>query len=132
MLRAKGLTYQFPLDDWKTGTRRALGSSGLKAELLSVDRSLGEVHLKIHGGSEPQPLRLSAESPAQKNQQDYADEVFGTYWFGLDVPASKGPKEEADAAASRAAPPRIDLVQGFDEKIYMAPGGQAKWKPPAR
>ena len=58
VLRAEGLNYQWPLDDWKTGENRSMGHSGLKAELLSVDRRLGEVRLKIHNG------RDGASAPA--------------------------------------------------------------------
>ncbi len=119
VLRAKGLDYQWPLDGWKTGERHDLGQSGLSVELLSVDRMLGEVRLQVRGGPEAQVLHLSAESPADANRQDYADEVFGTYWLGPDSPAVNETDGKAHAAATPVATPRIDLVQGFDRKIYM-------------
>ena len=119
VLRAKGLNYQWPLDDWKTGEIRALGNSGMKAELLSVDHSLREVRLKIHGGPEAQLLQVSAESPAQKNQQDYADGVFADVLVRTGQPCRERSERKVRYHSLSAAPPRIDLVQGFDQKIYM-------------
>ena len=141
LLYAGGKSYDWPIDDWKRGTRRALGDSGLEAEL--VDRSEGridlkagavvdaQVRLKIHHGSQSHPLVLSAEFP-ELSDQDYPDNVFGTYWCGQpekpnDPPPSKSDAGSKDASAKGEsadarpafAPPRIDFFQGADQRLYL-------------
>ena len=60
VLYAAGKSYDWSIDDWKSGTRRALGDSGLEAELVDVGE--GEVDL----GREAQfDARGSVENPSR-------------------------------------------------------------------
>ena len=83
VLFAKGEVCDLPLDDWKPGDRRALGKSGLEAELVDITPDHGDVlvRLIIHKGESVQRIMLSSEIPERKNWHDYGDGVFGTYWL---------------------------------------------------
>ena len=128
VLYAGGKTYDFPVSDWKPGTRRALGDSGLEAELVDADveqfgvgatvMPVPRVNLKIHHGPTSHPLVLSAEFPEIFSRQDYDDKVFGSYWLAAAEKPAEGPKTKPDAAAT-FAPPRIDFLQGADGQLYL-------------
>jgi hypothetical protein len=109
VLYAGGKPYDWSLDDWKAGTRRALGDSGLEAELVGLEEGEinqrgdaqfdSQVHLKIHRGAQSHPLVLSAEFPHVFSQQDYEDQVFGTCWRGPIEKPKETPPAKSDATA---------------------------------
>jgi hypothetical protein len=149
VLYAAGKSYDWSIDDWKSGTRRALGDSGLEAELVDVGEgevNLGreaqfdaEVQLKIHRGSQSHRLVLSAEFPHVLSRQDYDDKVFGTYWRGQGEKSKEAPQAKSDAAAKSdvpaksevaakpktaeaqpaVEPPRIEFFLGADRRLYL-------------
>ena len=92
VLYVGGKSYEFSISDWKQGTRRPLGDTGLEAELMGIGvEPLGnqkdgpvdvQVEFNIHHGSAAHPLLLSADYPEAFSQQDYDDQVFGAYWLG--------------------------------------------------
>jgi hypothetical protein len=114
VLYAGGKSYDWSIDDWKPGTRRALGDSGLEAEIvdlaegeINVGRTTqfdSQIHLNIHHGSESHPLVLSAEFPGVLCHQDYDDMVFGSYWRGQgEKPKEPPPVKSETAGKSDAA-----------------------------
>ena len=123
VLYAGGKPYDWPLDGWQAGSRRALGDSGLEAELAGVDTGRvdirGEVaedvqvRLNIHRKSASQPLVLSAEFPEVFSRQDYDDQVFGTYWPGLPEAPAGDAKTKSDEQP--VAPP------GMESRAKAAP-----------
>ena len=138
VLYAGGKSYDWLVDDWRPGTRRALGDSGLEAELVDLaegEVNLGrdaqfdaQIHLNIHQGSQSHPLILSAEFPDVLCQQDYDDMVFGTYWRGQGAEPKEPPQAKSDAAAKPEAAadvrpafgsPRIDFFLGADQQLYL-------------
>jgi cytochrome c-type biogenesis protein CcsB len=145
-LRARGADFQWPLDDWKAGQRKPLGQTGLEVELVRVESGQEGsgfrcVRLKIHrlpsptgrgagGEGEPQPMSLFADLPIS-NQQDYSDGVFGTYW--RDVPQEAphdSPHDSAPQGGLRdAGRPRIDILQGADQQLYIRTWRAGKLEP---
>ncbi len=155
VLFSGGKLYDFPLADWKPGSRRKLGDSGLEAELVGVDA--GQVAVKedapldtqvrftIHRDSASSPLVLSANYPEIFSRQDYDDKVFGTYWAGQpDKPAENTPAKPAESAPAKPAesakakpdfgPPRIEFIQGGDQQLYLRTwlAGQVKISGPLK
>ena len=119
VLRVGEESFQFALDDWKPGTRRPLGKTGLQAEFVEFDPRFSSVGLKIHrSGEATAKMVLSAEFPEMINQQDYRNQVFGTYW----CEAAKKPEAKADAIHGGmldGGQARIDLLQGSDQRLYL-------------
>ena len=77
VLRVGEENLQFTLDDWKPGTRRPLGKSGLNAEFVEFDPRFSTVKLQIHRrGQSPQKMVLSAEFPEMISQQDLQQPRF--------------------------------------------------------
>jgi len=127
-LSVRGEHFQWPVDDWKPGQRKPLGKTGLEVELVKEDSRYYAVVLAIHAkvpsapkdkGHEaggPQPMALYADLPLS-NRQDYQDGVFGTYW------RDTSPQSQGDAAPhsglSDPGRPRIDILQGADQKLYV-------------
>ena len=130
VLFAKGEVCDLPLDDWKPGDRRALGKSGLEAELVDITPDHGDVlvRLIIHKGESVQRIMLSSEIPERKNWHDYGDGVFGTYWLARPEKAEK-PEKSVKPQSAKASddvlanlprvPPRVDFFQGADHKLYL-------------
>ena len=136
VLRARGKNFQWPVDDWQPGTRRALGDTGLEVELGEFKRMFSGVSLSIHRGSEPpKSMTLFAEMPGF-SQQDYDGGVFGTYWLDTtqrsdDDPAAKKPASpHGPAAPGRDADrPRVNVFQGADENLYVRTWRAGKLEP---
>ena len=119
VLYANGETVQCDLSDWKPGVRRPLGKSGLEVELLEIDPRINTVNLKVHhGGESPEPLVVSAEFPDVLSRPDYRDGVFGSYWVEAKKPAA-AEQGAAGRAMRDAGKPRIDLLLGADQKLYL-------------
>lgn len=119
ILRVGEQNFQFALDDWKPGTRRPLGKTGLDAQFIELDPRFSTVKLEIlRSGESPQKMVLSAEFPEMLSQQDYRNRVFGTYW----CEAAKKPEDKADtvhAGMLDGGRLRIDLLQGSDQRLYL-------------
>jgi ABC-type transport system involved in cytochrome c biogenesis permease subunit len=147
-LAVGGRSFQWPVDGWKPGQRKPLGTTGLEVELVQEDSRFHRVRLAIHrstaagrverapppapdaaaGAAEPQPMALYADLPLF-NQQDYADGVYGAYWRDV---SPKAKDDAAQHAALRdAGQPRIDLLQGADQQIYVRTWRAGKLEPPA-
>jgi hypothetical protein len=128
VLFARGETFDWGLDDWKPGTRRPLGKTGLEVELLRQDSTLGSLHLKVYGGGSPQPMVVSAEFPEMVSQQDYRDEVFGSYWIEAQKPpadavhgmngAGKMPVDAAHGMSGGSKMP-ADAIHGMGNASNM-------------
>lgn len=117
VLFAAGQRFVFPVEQLKAGERRKLGATGLEMELVRVESQFGGVVLTIHGQGEPQRMILLAEMP-EHNHQDYRHGAFGAYWRVTAPPASgKGEAAESGMHAQMARP-RIDILQGADQKLY--------------
>jgi hypothetical protein len=114
VLYAAGKPYEFSVSDWKQGTRRPLGDSGLEAELVGfgaiqvdvqrTDQVDEQILFNIHNQSQSHQLLLSANFPEIYGFPDYQDEVFGSYWLGL-PPAADESQSNPDAAKPDAAKP---------------------------
>jgi hypothetical protein len=151
IIHARGKSYEFPVSGWAKGTSLPLGDSGLEVKLVGAmieQLPVGDkvvldprLQLTICHDSESHPFVLSAEFPEIFSQQDYTDQVFGTFWPGQPEksPSSPSPettdakvsakKQEANSAAkpdpetkpvepSAISPPRIDFFQGADQELY--------------
>jgi hypothetical protein len=125
VLYAGGRNYQWTADEWKPGQRRRLGTTGLEAEMVAVEPKLGGVRLLIHGGKgAAQPVFLASEFP-EFCRQDYRDGVFGTYWRSASRPAGGGASQpggkdaKAEPTPQDAARPRIDILAGEDQELYL-------------
>ena len=118
VLFAGGKAYDWSVSDWTPGSRRALGNSGLEAELVAANVERFDVDgdvvldprvaLNIHHGSSLHPLILSGEFPEIFSRQDYDDKVFGSYWPGLPEKPAEDPKTKSDPAATRGSADRAD------------------------
>jgi hypothetical protein len=118
VLYAAGQRFAFPVDQLKAGERRKLGSTGLEMELVRVESQFGGAVLAIHGQGQPQRMVLLADMP-EHNHQDYAHGVFGVYWRpAATLPAGEEGKSPSGMHA-QAARPRIDILQGADQKLYV-------------
>ena len=116
VLRPAGRNYQFDLDSWKPKSRRPLGKSGLEVELLRFEPEFLAVELLVHHGARsPRRMVLIANAP-ESNEQDERDEVFGTFWYDA-TRKPEGPSPD-DATLEEARRPRIDVLQGTDQKLY--------------
>jgi ABC-type transport system involved in cytochrome c biogenesis permease subunit len=100
--------------------REAMVGVGLRAPPQAPDSRAGN--------AEPESMALYADLPLF-NQQDYADGVYGTYWRDVSPTA----KDDAGqhAALRDAGRPRIDLLQGADQQIYVRTWRAGKLEPPA-
>jgi len=143
-LSVRGQSFQWPVDDWKPGQRKPLGKTGLEVELVQEDSRFQSVRLAIHrsaagpaaksapdgraGSAEPQPIVLYADLPIF-NQQDYGDGVYGTYWRDVVLPQAKD-NPTAHVALRDAGRPRIDILQGADQQLYVRTWRAGKLEPP--
>lgn len=119
VLYTGGKSYQWPVDGWKPGERRPLGTTGLEVEFLESQSQFHAVRLLIrHGKDESHRMFLSSEFPAF-NQHDYADGVFGTYWHETKPPAEKDKSTTHAGMTHVAGQPRIEILQGADQKLYI-------------
>jgi hypothetical protein len=117
VLYAGGQRFVFAADQLKAGERRKLGATGLEMELVRLEAQFGGVVLSIHGPGEPQRMILLAEMP-EHNHQDYRHGVFGAYWRETAPPAAEKGKPAESGMHAQMARPRIDILQGADQKLY--------------
>ena len=94
------------------------------------------VHLKIHHGAVSHELVLSADYPEALSQQDYDDQVFRRYWFGLPSTPPEDAKNKADAHPLRQATTRrpdsnakTELPAKMESKTEPAAKTEATAKP---
>jgi hypothetical protein len=105
VLYAKGDVFDWRLDDWTPGSRRAMGKTGLEVELVDITPDQGDVlvRLIVHKGDSVNRMILSSEIPEKVNWQDYDDGVFGTYWLARQgKPAKQDPAKKNDAQKPEA------------------------------
>jgi len=117
VLHVEGEKYQLDVEKLSQG-RMPLGTTGKQVELLGFDPAMLEVRLAIHGGEgQPAHLRLFADMP-EFNRHNKQAGAYGSFWFD----ASQLPQESeqnAEKARREATLPRIDILQGDDQKLYM-------------
>ena len=125
VLRADGCNYQFAVDQLQPKSRQPLGKTGLEIELVKFDPTFLSVQLLVHRGKEePQRMFLLADLP-EYDEQDGRHGVFGSYWFdAAQKPGGGAPDEETLREVAR---PRIDLLQGADQKLYWRGWRAGKW-----
>lgn len=116
VLYTGGKRFPFAVDQLKAGDRRKLGATGLEMELVRVESQFGGAVLAIHGPGEPQRMVLLADMP-EHNHQDYRHGVFGAYWLESTGNPSDAAGEKPPMHP-RMARPRIDILQGADQKLY--------------
>jgi len=106
-----GRKYEFSVSDYYGGqwspseissaARFPLGETELEIEVRACDPSTRQVELVVYRGAAPAGiLRLSAANPG-RSQQDYQNEIFGSYWDNQN--------------------PRVDILQGLegdDPRLY--------------
>lgn len=115
VLWAGGRKFSFNVDQLKPQQRSKLGQTGLEMELVRVESQFAGAILAIHGRGDPQRMVLLAGMP-EHSHQDYEHGVFGSYWLeGSAKPSgAKADSEMRDDAGQ----PRIDFLQGADQKLY--------------
>ena len=125
VLRAGGRNYQFAVDQLQPKSRQPLGKTGLEIELVKFDPAFLIVQLLVHRGKEePQRMFLLASLP-EFDEQDERHGVFGSYWFdAAQKSGGGGPDEETLREVAR---PRIDILQGADQKLYWRGWRAGKW-----
>lgn len=119
-----GKRFVIPVEKFQSRSRLPLGDTGLEVELGRMESAFQAVVLRILRAGQPaQQMKLLAGFP-QFNQQDDENGVFGTYW--APEPQSE-PGEATKQAGSSLRPkgPRIDILQGADQKLYYR-----VWKSP--
>jgi hypothetical protein len=116
-LYADGQCYHLAVDGWEPGTRRPLGKSGLEVEFVGPIPSVRGIELAIHGESGPaRRMRLSADYPLY-NEHDRDHKVFGTLW--CEAPPQPKDGEAGERVPQNAGRPRIDILQGADQSLYL-------------
>lgn len=126
VLHAQGRKFQIPARQFQQKSRVPLGDTGLHVELIRYDETFRGVLLQVmRAGQRPRRMLLLADSP-YLDQQDYEDGVFGTYWCEAAAGSSEVPGDATAAEVRRrAGQPRIDILQGVDERLYYR-----VWKSP--
>lgn len=108
--------FVFAADGLKPGERRKLEPTGLELELVRLEPQFGAAVLAIHGpGNSSQRMVLLADMP-ELNHQDDHNGVFGYYWL---VPPADAPANPHGGMLQNAGRPRIDILQGADQKLYV-------------
>ena len=104
---------------WLTKTGLSPSNSGSSSSAGSKDAAADN--------TESEPMALYADLPIF-NQQDYRDGVYGTYWRDT---APKAKNDAAGHAALRdAGQPRVDILQGADQLLYVRTWRAGKLEPP--
>ncbi|NQU23236.1 MAG: hypothetical protein HQ567_18305 [Candidatus Nealsonbacteria bacterium] len=115
-LWAGGRKHHLAVDQFDTTTpptgkprpRFPLEATDLEVSVEQFDPEQSLVKLRVHAkDGPPGELWLYATDP-HRSQQDYENEVFGTYWFD---PAAAG-------AMMQAQPPRIDVLLSGNSRLY--------------
>ncbi len=133
VLYADGKSYTLPVDEFHASQaesdprdsnpprRFPLGNSGLEVDVKELDFLDLCLKLRVYRNGEaynekkpPEELWLYANRP-HESQQDYRNEVFGTFWFD---PAPTGGMALSSLAFQQAGSPRVDVLQGEDNLLY--------------
>jgi hypothetical protein len=119
VLYAGGQPYHFGVETLQANQRVPIGNTGMHVELVQFDPRLPSVILRIHRGDrQPHRMVLWADIP-EFNQQDKEYGVFGTYWFDTaNVPEEDDPAATAVPEMRKLRRPRIDVIQGADQRLY--------------
>ena len=114
VLHAADERFEFAVDQLRQQPRRPLGETGLELEFVDFRAEFLGVQLRIHQADQPPgAVVLFADLP-EFNRYDYEQEVFGSYW--CEAPADEASQRQG--MARNAHRPRIDLLQGADQKLY--------------
>jgi len=126
VFHAHGKTFHFPVERFEERARVPLGDTGAEVELVRLDREFLAAVLQVyHQAEPPRSMLLFADFP-ELNRQDDEHGIFGTYWFDASKEADRPGADPADPESTRNPHlPRIDIVQGADEKLYYR-----AWNPP--
>ena len=120
VLLAGGKKFVFAVDKFGKQHKQPLGNTGFAVELVEFMRDALALKLLIHHGADrPQPMVVFARSPDQ-NHHDYRDQVYGSFWYAPDKSAKAASRDQESDPAEDAsvAGPRIDILQGADQKLY--------------
>lgn len=134
VLYAGGQTFRFGVDQWQKKPRQSLGDTALEVELLRVNTMMRGVQIAVHRRDDPpQPMTLYATLP-HLSRQDDRHGVYGSYWIDPHAaPAEPNRSQVAEQMFRQASRPRIDIIQGHDQRLYyrtwLAPqlGTSAPW-----
>ncbi|MFH1923234.1 MAG: hypothetical protein ABIP48_25510 [Planctomycetota bacterium] len=117
VLWAGGASHHLAVDDLRTEKRLPLGDTGMEAEFVQFDPTLLRLVLRIHPPDSPTiRMVLYAEIP-ELNQQGREYGVFGTWWFDTGS-AVQGSESAVLPEMRKLDRPRVDILQGADEKLY--------------
>ena len=120
VLWCAGKKFAFAVDKLRKQKPQPLGNTGFAVELVELVKDALAVKLLIHHGPQRTvPMVLLASAP-YANHHDYRDHVYGTFWYAPGN-GGKGTTAGGDAEAGQeagAAGPRIDILQGADQKLY--------------
>lgn len=119
-----GKRFVIPVEKFQSRSRVPLGDTGLEVELGRMESAFQAVVLRVLRAGQPaQQMKLLAGFP-QFNQQDDENGVFGTYWAPQPA-AEPGDATKQSGSSLRPKGPRIDILQGADQKLYYR-----VWKSP--
>jgi hypothetical protein len=119
VLVAGGKKFALAVDKFGKQGALALGNTGFAVELVEFLHDALALKLLIHYGKDrPQPMVLFARSPDQ-NHHDYRDQVYGTFWYAPHKAGKAASRNQESDPSDDAgvAGPRIDILQGTDQKL---------------
>ncbi|MBN2295407.1 MAG: hypothetical protein JXM70_23450, partial [Pirellulales bacterium] len=140
VLHAGGKKFHFSVDDLEGKPPRPLGDSGMAIELKDFDRQSLRVVLATHRVEKRIDKKENSEVDRTKpvgtlvlhgfqtnlDQQDREGGVYGSFWFDPyasedksdDTAKKKIVPETSRAMRMAASRPRLDIIQGHDQKLY--------------
>ncbi|MEA3341641.1 MAG: hypothetical protein U9R15_16885, partial [Chloroflexota bacterium] len=145
VLHAGGKKFHFSLEELEGKPPRPLGHTGLAIELKEFDRKSLRVVLATYRADKPADKKKKPQIDRTKpagalilhgfqtnlDQQDREGGVYGSFWFNPyasetenaqhgDTEARRKETSETTSRAMRmaASRPRIDILQGHDQKLY--------------
>ncbi|MBN2021645.1 MAG: cytochrome c biogenesis protein CcsA [Pirellulales bacterium] len=129
VLHAGGKKHVLRVDDLR-GKPTPLGDSGLAVELGAFDPEHLIVQLLVRDTKEKDDRPGMVMLGATRTDFDLPDPrhgVFGSYYFDASIAPEKAAADDIPAEMLReAAQPRLDVLQGHDEKLYYR-----AWRSPA-
>lgn len=134
VIHAGGEKHHLLLEDLLDGRAAALGESSLTVELLEFDRERLEVALAFFrvdktageeaksAGKKRVGMLVLHGLQSNLDRQDHKNGLFGSYWFDADAASADETDAKKNAESSpvsiAARRPRLDILQGHDEKLY--------------
>lgn len=119
VLYASGQKYQFPVDKLLAQKKMPIGDTGLELEAVSLEEQFLGLRLLVHAPEEPDQEMLLFGDVPEFNRQDREHGIYGTYWVDSEkLPKPKSDAEEGKSMREAAKKPRIDILEGSDQKLY--------------